>query len=129
MTQDIQHAVTHFGASLGLQDFGLGADGHARINLRNGGAIGLEASGDALLVSRVVPAPFIQPKSILAALQASHVRHYAARAPVAVGLSGQGDGTALVVSCLIADPHLGAADIAQALDGLTSWVREWQSSQ
>jgi hypothetical protein len=48
---------------------------------------------------------------------------------VAVGLSGQGDGTALVVSCLISHPNLGAADIAQALDGLTSWVRAWQSSQ
>jgi type III secretion system chaperone SycN len=127
--QDLQHALAHFGESLGLKDFGLGADGHARINLSNGGAIGLEARGDALLLSRVTPVPFIRPRALLAALQASHARQYPSPTPVAVGLSGEGNDAAIVVSCLLEPAHIGPAAIGQALDGLAAWMRDWQASQ
>ncbi len=129
MMQDLQHAVAQFGASLGLQDFALGPDGHARLNLRNGGAIGLEACGDALLLSRVVPAPFIRPAAALAALKACNARQRPSPLAVAVGLSGQGNDAEVIVSCLLTQNQLGAADINQALDGLSTWVRDWQASQ
>ena len=126
--QHIRHAVADFGQSLGLQDFSLSTDGHARIKLSNGGAIGFEAADDALLISRIIPAPFVSAQHLLNALRLANVRQNPLPMSISVGVTGTGNDASVVVSSWIERSDPSAADIAQTLNGLMSWVHQWQSS-
>lgn len=127
--QNVRHALSQLGQSLGLPDFSLGTEGHARIRLSNGGAIGFEAIGDELLLTHVTPAPFISPRQLLEALRLADVRQHPVPMPVAIGVTGRGNEASLVVSSRIDASRLGATDLLHALDHLMGWVRQWQAAQ
>ena len=125
--QDIRHAVTQFGQSLGLQDFSTGIDGSARIKLKNGEILGFEALDDGLMISRVVPTPFVSTQMLVSALRLANVRQNANPMAIHVGLRGSGNDAAIVVSQRLERSDPSPSDIAQTVSHIQTWFHQWQS--
>lgn len=126
--QDIRHAVTQFGQSLGLHDFSIGIDGSARIKLKSGEMIGFEALDNTLVISRVIPSPFISLPMLMRALQLADARQNPNSTAIHVGLRGSGNDTSIVVCHRMERTDPSPSDIAQAVSHIQTWSQQWQGA-
>lgn len=122
----LSHALSEFGASLGVGRLELPAQGHVSLQLPCGDRLTLEEVGQELLLYQVIDFPHLDAARCMVLLQASNLRRRPAHEPgVQIGLRGDGADTQVVLLVRYGTQGLQVSVLQAGLDLLERCRRDW----